>query len=81
MNHRQARPLYSVQGFPLFSYSRDSLVFPSNKEELLLRKDEEEKANGLTYPVKGVGPVPQMMVKFNSGLSQILSTVFLSKSM
>ena len=48
MNHRQARPLDSVQGPPLFSNSRDSLVFPLNKEELLLRKDEGEKANGLT---------------------------------
>ena len=48
MNHRQARPLDSVQGPPLFLNSGDSLVFPLNKEELLLRKDEGEKANGLT---------------------------------
>ena len=47
MNHRQARPLDSVQGAPLFLNSGDSLVFPLNKEELLLRKDEGEKANGL----------------------------------
>ena len=48
MNHRQARPLDSVQGPPLFLNSGDSLVLPLNKEELLLRKDEGEKANGLT---------------------------------
>ena len=30
--------------------------------------------------MKGVGPVPQMMVKLNRRLSQILITVFLSKS-
>ena len=48
INHRQARPLYSVQGSPLFSNGGDSLVFPLNKEELLLGKDEGEKANGLT---------------------------------
>ena len=28
-----------------------------------------------------LGPVPQKMVKFNSGLSQILSKGFLSKNM
>ena len=30
---------------------------------------------------KDLDPVPQKMVKFNPGLSQILSMVFLSKNM
>ena len=44
------RPDHSSQfKVPLFFLnSGDSLVFPLNKEELLLRKDEGEKANGLT---------------------------------
>ena len=47
INYRQARPLYSVQGHPLCLNSGDSLMFPLNKEELLLRKDEGEESNGL----------------------------------
>ena len=37
-------------------------------------------AEGATLPRNVQGPVPRKMVKFNPGLSQILSKVFLYKN-
>ena len=39
----------------------------------------EVKYKDLVLPTRG--PVPRKMIKFNPGLSQILSKVFLSKNM
>ena len=44
-------------------------------------KKEKKERKGLIRIKVQVGPVPQKMVKFKPGLSQILSKVYLSKNM
>ena len=48
--------------------------------QTMLRKEKKERKSVIRINAQGY-PVPQKMVKFKPGLSQILSTVFFSKNM
>ena len=48
--------------------------------QTMFKKEKKERKSLIRIKVQ-VGPVPQKMVKFKPGLSQILSKVFLSKNM
>ena len=48
--------------------------------QTMFKKEKKERKSLIRIKVQ-VGPVPQKMVNFKPGLSQILSKVFLSKNM
>ena len=48
--------------------------------QTMFKKEKKERKSVIRINIQ-MGPVPQTMVKFKPGLSQILSKVFLSKNM